>query len=72
MAIIPIPVSFPQAVFMHKCAILGPTPGKEHNPSMESGMSLSYLSRSTSDVPLMCFTLVCKDIDISKYLVRLH
>lgn len=45
---------------MHKCAILGPTPGREHNPSMVLGMSLLYLSLSITDVPLMYFTLLCE------------
>jgi hypothetical protein len=40
----PIPVSTPQAVFMHRWAIFGPTPGNLHSFSTLSGMSPLYSS----------------------------
>lgn len=53
----PIPSSRPQAALIQRYAIFGPTPGKETNPSMVSGISEFHLSRRSSAACLMYFVL---------------
>lgn len=53
----PIPVTSPQAVFIQRCAILGPTPGSLHKLATVFGMSPLYSFFSNSVVFFMYFTL---------------
>lgn len=55
----PIPITWFQAHFITRYAILGPTPGSLHNFSTESGMSPSYSSWRILDVLLIYSTFLC-------------
>ena len=59
----PIPQTSPQADFITRYAILGPTPDKLHSPLMSWGISPANLSRRISLVFLMNFTLLWKKIE---------